>query len=109
MARGRNTSWTYGLHRNWRRWQKSRTRRTGEPVLNRESLVQRGAMAAAWMLSTKVPLRDSDGRIIGIVGVNRDITEHKHDQEQLRQTNGALAERQKELLAAVADLRRSNE
>jgi two-component system, sensor histidine kinase and response regulator len=38
-----------------------------------------------WASTTKVPLRDADGNITGMVGISRDITEHK-------QMEAALAE-----------------
>lgn len=39
-----------------------------------------------WHLTTSVPLRDSRGRIIGLVGVSRDITSHKTMEERLRES-----------------------
>jgi two-component system, NarL family, sensor histidine kinase UhpB len=39
-----------------------------------------------WHLTTSVPLRDSRGRIIGLVGVSRDITSHKLMEERLRES-----------------------
>jgi signal transduction histidine kinase len=36
-----------------------------------------------WVLSTKLPLRDKDGNIIGTFGISRDITDRKHFEEQL--------------------------
>jgi two-component system cell cycle sensor histidine kinase/response regulator CckA len=38
----------------------------------------------AWAKTNKVPLRDTDGNIIGILGSNEDITEHKKAEEELK-------------------------
>ena len=37
-------------------------------------------------LSTKTPYRDASGKIIGIIGLCRDITEHKQSEEAVRRT-----------------------
>ncbi|MBF0289695.1 MAG: PAS domain-containing protein [SAR324 cluster bacterium] len=39
-----------------------------------------------WLSTTKVPLRDHNGEIIGLIGVARDITEEKNAQAQLIQS-----------------------
>jgi PAS domain S-box-containing protein len=57
--------------------------KTGQPLLNRE-LLSDVQSAPQWLMITKVPLRDSEGRIVGLVGVNRDITERRLFEEQLR-------------------------
>ncbi len=49
------------------------------------------------ILTTKVPLRDDAGKIIGLVGISRDITELKHKEQALQ---SALAGREK----SVAEL-----
>jgi PAS domain S-box-containing protein len=41
------------------------------------------------MWSSKVPWRDTEGRIIGIIGVSRDITERKRAEEALAQAKAA--------------------
>ncbi len=41
-------------------------------------------------LGTKGPLRDADGRIIGIFGISRDITQHKRLEATLRESEGRL-------------------
>ncbi|MCD6334006.1 MAG: PAS domain S-box protein, partial [Candidatus Latescibacteria bacterium] len=38
-----------------------------------------------WLHATKIPLRDDKGKVIGLIGIARDITERKHLEEQLRQ------------------------
>ena len=38
----------------------------------------------AWAKTNKVPLRDTDGKIIGVLGSYKDITEHKKAEEELQ-------------------------
>jgi PAS domain S-box-containing protein len=40
--------------------------------------------------STKAPYRDSSGNVIGLVGISRDITEHKRAEEAVRQSEERL-------------------
>ena len=49
--------------------------RTGVPVINREEPYLLANGQSGWFLTSKYPLRDSAGAIIGIVGTCRDVTE----------------------------------
>ncbi|MHB1357902.1 MAG: PAS domain-containing sensor histidine kinase [Anaerolineae bacterium] len=60
--------------------------RTGEPLLNIEGAVTDAAERERWLLSSKVPLRNEQGAIIGLVGVSNDITERKRAEEALRES-----------------------
>jgi len=53
--------------------------RTGQPILNYEESDAGGR----WALTTKMPLRDEHGNIIGTFGISRDITALKHAQQEL--------------------------
>jgi PAS domain S-box-containing protein len=55
---------------------------TGKPVINREEKVVSPNHEVRWVLSSKIPLRDAGGNIIGLVGIGRDITDKKHLEEQ---------------------------
>jgi PAS domain S-box-containing protein len=57
----------------------------------------------------KTPIRDSDGRIIGIQGIFWDITEQKIAKDKLIQTNEELAKSKQQLLQALNELERSHE
>ena len=50
---------------------------SGQPIINREEPIDSPDGRLRWNLATKVPLRDSQGKIIGIVGLGREITEIK--------------------------------
>jgi PAS domain S-box-containing protein len=50
----------------------------GQSIINREEKVVRSNGEVRWLLTTKVPWRDNNGKIIGLVGIGRDITDKKH-------------------------------
>ena len=51
--------------------------RTGQSVIDKEEGGIRPDGHVSWVLTTKMPLRDVNGDIIGTFGVSRDITERK--------------------------------
>jgi two-component system, cell cycle sensor histidine kinase and response regulator CckA len=58
--------------------------RSGKPLLNHEELTVNPAGERIWMSTTKIPLWDSHGKVLGLVVIARDITEHKRAAEALR-------------------------
>lgn len=59
---------------------------TGQPLLNREEVTTDRAGQRICTLTTKVPLRDAQGKVIGLVGIGRDITVRKQVEEALRES-----------------------
>ncbi|MBU0641147.1 MAG: PAS domain S-box protein [Planctomycetes bacterium] len=49
-----------------------------------------------WYSTTKVPLRDTDGTIVGLVGISRDITRRRRAEEAVRRARDELELRVKE-------------
>lgn len=76
--------------------------------VNREVAVKDPSGNTRWVWTTKVPLRDHAGNIRGLLGINRDITKRKHDEEAICRLNAELeqrvAERTNELRDIVARL-----
>lgn len=68
---------------------------TGQPILNKieQEIMWNGS--SVWLLTTKMPLRDHKGRIIGTFGTSRDITAIKEMEETLQ--------RERNLLRSVID------
>lgn len=56
---------------------------SGESIINLEEPVILPDNSAGWFMTTKVPLRDSENRIVGLVGVGRDITLRKQFEDAL--------------------------
>jgi PAS domain S-box-containing protein len=56
---------------------------SGQPLINREEPSLDAAGNPIWNSTTKVPLRDQQGRIVGLVGTSRDITERKQAEKQI--------------------------
>ncbi|MHB1428014.1 MAG: ATP-binding protein [Rhodocyclaceae bacterium] len=65
-----------------------------------------------WFNTSKVPLFDAAGQVIGVLGLSHDITERKRAEEALRHLNeeleGRVRERTAELVAAKNEAERAN-
>ena len=66
----------------------------GQPVINREEYFLNEAGERRWLLTSKLPLRGQGGKIVGLVGVGRDITERKRTEEKIREQAALLDEAQ---------------
>jgi len=55
----------------------------GQPVINREEYFLDEQGCQLWLLTSKLPLCDANGRIIGLIGIGRDITQQKQMQIEL--------------------------
>ena len=74
---------------------------TREPLVGKiEKLVHRDGRVS-WDYTTKLPLLDANGEVIGICGINKDFTDVKRMQD-------ALAEEHDRLKATTADLESKN-
>jgi PAS domain S-box-containing protein len=88
---------------------------TGESVINKEEIGfdQDGNIRVK--STTKVPIRDQKGNIIGLVGIGRDITRQKETEEKLKEQaqslqeiNVLLEERQEEINQQADELSSQN-
>lgn len=84
-----------------------------KPKLNIQELVIDRSGKEWWILSSKVPLFDKNGKLQGLVGVGRDITERKKLQDELEKYKTHLEElvkeRTKELEEKNKELQRMND
>jgi PAS domain S-box-containing protein len=79
--------------------------RTGQPMVGKEEKVAWPGGQVAWSSTTKMPLRDAQGNIVGTFGVSRDITKRKRAEDALRRSsdyNRSLFEASLDPLVAIA-------
>ncbi len=60
---------------------------TGQPLLAQVEQTQTADGKVKWVSASKAPIRDQDGRVIGLVGISRDITQEIELQLQLQQAS----------------------
>jgi two-component system cell cycle sensor histidine kinase/response regulator CckA len=64
--------------------------RTGQPLVGLEEKETWPDARETWVSTTKLPLRNIDGQIIGTFGISRDITEGKRAEDTLRENEQRL-------------------
>ncbi|WP_165351294.1 sensor histidine kinase [Ciceribacter ferrooxidans] len=79
----------------------------GTPMLDEEECIVDAAGREKWLSSSKIPLRSTQGEIVGLIGVARDITARKKA-EELRQRAFELEESARGLAAALEKERHLN-
>ncbi len=83
---------------------------TGEPLLGLEEKETWADGHETWVSTSKMPLRDVNGEIIGIFGISRDITEHQLSEIKLHQYAQRLTQINKQMeeeLRMAANLQRA--
>ena len=76
-------------HARQARADEERVMETGEPLIDREEMETWPDGTDTWVSTTKLPLYDQHGRIIGTFGISRDITEKKLAAQALQQAKDA--------------------
>jgi PAS domain S-box-containing protein len=64
----------------------------GQPVVNREEYFLDENGDKRWLLTCKLPRRDQNGKIIGLIGIGRDITKMKEAEIKLEQVHKQLVD-----------------
>jgi PAS domain S-box-containing protein len=59
---------------------------------------------SVYLSTTKAPYRDSEGKIIGLVGISRDFTERKRAEELIREADQRALQEYERLLDRIASL-----
>ncbi|WP_084005098.1 EAL domain-containing protein [Gilvimarinus polysaccharolyticus] len=59
--------------------------RDGKPVHLEEPYLNREKNQVIWLMTSKVPVHDNNGKVVGIVGIGRDITERRATEKALRE------------------------
>ena len=79
---------------------------TGQPIIDEEEQYETNDGRKKWFLKSKIPLRNEDGQIIGLVGISYDITDRKKNEIAIAELNAQLNKRAEELTVSNAELER---
>jgi len=63
---------------------------TDQPMMNYEELQIKSDGTRIWLRTSKVPLHDKDGAVIGMLGTYEDITERKRGEAELAEASSLL-------------------
>jgi diguanylate cyclase (GGDEF)-like protein/PAS domain S-box-containing protein len=81
----------------------------GRPLEGMEKRIRWPDKRVTWVSTTKSPVRNASGRIIGTLGVSRDITNRKDNEDSIRKINRVLEETNRSLKAEIAERCRAEE
>jgi PAS domain S-box-containing protein len=79
---------------------------SGQALIDHDEPNVDAAGNTKWILTTKLPMRDVHGRIVGLVGIGHDLTERKQAEEEILRLNQELEQR---VLERTAQLDAANQ
>ncbi len=62
---------------------------SGRPIIDAVQKLTRPGGQARWLSTTEVPIRDAEDRVLGFVGISRDITDRKRAESELQNAKEA--------------------
>ncbi len=68
---------------------------SGKPLINIEEPISDANGSEHWIMTTKIPLRDSQNEVIGLVGIARDITKQRENAQALEEAKRLAEEANK--------------
>lgn len=79
--------------------------RTGKRLINHEEVIKdnRGEIETVF-LSNKIPLRDDEGNIVGLIGIGRDVTDLKKAEDALLKQTSEISEGASSLASSVSEI-----
>lgn len=63
---------------------------SGEPLISQNEHIQQADGRTRWILTTKVPFRNAEGKIVGIIGIGRNISALKETETELKRARENL-------------------
>ncbi|MGI6150012.1 MAG: PAS domain-containing protein [Firmicutes bacterium] len=86
-------------------WQDdARVLKYGEAIIDREELLSESDGEERWLRTSKLPLRDEEGKIVGLVGFGQDISLEKKLAKEHAQAEERIREQQETVEKMIADL-----
>lgn len=83
--------------------------RSGEPIVGKVEKETLPTGEIRWALTTKMPLQNAHGEVIGTCGISKDFTAQKALEEAVEEKNAELARRQEELQRTLGELEQAHE
>ena len=71
--------------------QEQRIMETGEPVRDHKEMLVIQDGTPRWFMTSKSPVLSGDGRVIGLIGITRDVTEHRQMVAELEYNRNMLS------------------
>ncbi len=78
-------------------------------INHEEQFLDKETNELRWNLSTKVPIKDNTGKVVGLLGINRDITQMKKALLEREEIMANLVQRNKDLEQITAMLSEQSE
>jgi len=66
--------------------------KSGNPIINREEKLINNQKKLKWLWTSKIPFKNTEGNIIGLVGIGHDVTRRKQDQKEMMKLSTAITQ-----------------